>query len=130
MSALRLLCSLPLIAATLVASATARDAVAATEPVASSDNSLIEVKDAGHTLPALELADDGSQQAWSVSLDELDFGQSAAAAGFATSGSFANIQLREPEAPPIIAAPLPPAFVSGLIGLAGVYAYRRRQRIH
>ncbi|MGB7157334.1 MAG: hypothetical protein WBD40_04660 [Tepidisphaeraceae bacterium] len=31
--------------------------------------------------------------------------------------------------PPIIAAPLPPALLSGLIGLATVYAYRRRHRL-
>lgn len=34
----------------------------------------------------------------------------------------------EPQ-PPVIAAPLPPALLSGLIGLAGVYAYRRRHRL-
>lgn len=43
--------------------------------------------------------------------------------------SFSRVKPIEPKAPPVIAAPLPPAVLSGLIGLAGVYIYKRRNRI-
>lgn len=42
---------------------------------------------------------------------------------------FARSNTRPAKAPTIIAAPLPPALLSGLIGLAGVYAYKRRHRL-
>jgi hypothetical protein len=93
-------------------------------PAADSDvpGSLVEVKDdATKSLdPAGGAADD--QFAW----DDPRADEGSAAN---TSISAARIRAAEPKAPPIIAAPLPPALLSGLIGLVGVYVYKRRNRL-
>lgn len=54
------------------------------------------------------------------------------AGGTVSSGparSLPRVNVIEPKSPPVIAAPLPPAVLSGLIGLAGVYVYKRRNRL-
>jgi hypothetical protein len=91
-------------------------------PPASSDapGSLIEVREDTTKLLDAPPADD--HFAWDdPSADEKPAGN--------TSISSARVQAAEPKAPPIIAAPLPPAVLSGLIGLAGVYMYKRRNRL-
>ena len=91
-------------------------------PPANSDapGSLIEVKD--NTTKSLDAPAADDHFAWD---DPIAEDESAAN----TSISSARVRAAEPKAPPIIAAPLPPAVLSGLIGLAGVYMYKRRNRI-
>ena len=125
----RLLCSLPILTLALAAvAAPVRDADGAMEPQTS--DTLIDVKDANHPKLSLQLDDDSvvaDPQTWSASLDELSLsdegGHNRPLAGFTP------LTLRAPEKPPIIAAPLPPAIISGAIGLAGVYAYKRRHQL-
>jgi hypothetical protein len=91
-------------------------------PPADSDapGGLIEVKD--DTTKSLDAPPADDRFAWDeASADEESAGN--------TSISSARVRAAEPKAPPIIAAPLPPAVLSGLIGLAGVYVYKRRNRL-
>jgi hypothetical protein len=93
-------------------------------PAADADvpGSLIEVKD--DTTKSLEAPEGAAEDhfAW----DDPRADEESAAH---TSISAARLRAAEPKAPPIIAAPLPPAVLSGLIGLAGVYLYKRRNRL-
>ena len=124
-----LLCSLPVLAFALGASATSQAAGPALESETIS-STLVQVREPGETSPALQFEDGTLDQDGSVSWEDLSISESHfPATGVSAAGRFANMELRPSEAPPIIAAPLPPAFVSGLVGLAGVYAYRRRQRV-
>jgi hypothetical protein len=87
---------------------------------------LVDVKDApGAAAPNLNDGD----QTWTMSWDDLGLDEDVSTSSSAGSQSFARINVTEPKAPPIIAAPLPPAVLSGLIGLAGVYMYKRRNRL-
>ncbi len=67
---------------------------------------------------------------WQGAFDDLlisdDAGLSAKVS--VPTGS-ARLTLTSPNTPPVIAAPLPPAVVSGLVGLVGVYVYKRRNRL-
>ncbi len=95
-----------------------------------SPSHLVEVKD-GRSSPTRLLLDDGpSEQNWTLVWSDLgvtDGNASSAAVGGAES--FARLNAPAPHAPAVIAAPLPPALLPGLIGLAGVYAYKRRHRL-
>lgn len=120
----RLLCSLAVVALTLLVIGPAARA-ASIDP-----SHLVEVKDAG-SQPAMLLLDDGqSEQSWTLVWSDLgvtDGNASSAAVG--AGESFARLNVPSPQAPAVIAAPLPPALLPGLIGLAGVYAYKRRHRL-
>jgi hypothetical protein len=93
-------------------------------PAADSDapGSLIDVKD--DSTKSLEAPDGEGNDDFAWDDPRAD---DASAAN--TSISLARLRAAEPKAPPIIAAPLPPALLSGLIGLAGVYVYKRRNRL-
>ena len=123
------LCGLPrsipvcVLAMTLAVWARAAHAGPVAPPAnADSPGSLIEVKD--KTTKSLDAPDSAADDhfAWD---DPSAEDESAGS----TSISSARVRAAEPKAPPIIAAPLPPAVLSGLIGLAGVYMYKRRNRI-
>lgn len=88
------------------------------EPQAS--GKLVDVKDGQSKLLT---GDDRFAASWE------DFDASIDETGTPIVTSFARVKPIEPKAPPVIAAPLPPAVLSGLIGLAGVYIYKRRNRI-
>ena len=128
----RLLCSLPLVALLFAAVGPARIATAApVQPDAPS--TLVDVMQAGDRSAALLTADatNPKQQSWTVLWDDLSVkaGDAPVVSGAASAiDPRASITLPA-HAPPIIAAPLPPAIVSGVIGLVGVYAYKRRNRL-
>ena len=125
----RLLCSLPLIALTFAAVGPARMANAApVQPDAPS--TLIQVSDVENPSTALAIPQDADKHAWTILLDDLAVKPGDAPV---VSGGGSNLQsvgdtTLPSQAPTIIAAPLPPAIVSGIIGLVGVYAYKRRNR--
>ena len=125
----RLLCSLPLIALTFAAVGPARVGSAApVQPDAPS--TLIDVKDANDRSAALLASQATDKQAWTILWDDLAVKQGDApvvSGGSSLAQSLEDTTLPS-QAPAIIAAPLPPAIVSGLIGLVGVYAYKRRNR--
>ena len=107
--------------ASLALSARRADAGPVTPAEPQASGKLVDVKD-GRT--NLLTGDDQFVASWEdldPSIDE--------SAGAPMSTSFGRVKPIEPKAPPVIAAPLPPAVLSGLIGLAGVYVYKRRNRI-
>ena|SRR5688572_15907682 len=127
-----LLCSLPIVALAFAAAGPARNATAApVQPDAPS--TLVDVKQTGDSSSALPTADatNPQQQAWTVLWDDLNVKPGDApvvSAGASAIDPRASVTLPS-GAPPIIAAPLPPAIISGVIGLVGVYAYKRRNRL-
>lgn len=120
----RLLCSLPLVVLTLlVAGPVTRGAV-------SDPDMLVEVKNPGPQIGTLLLDDAATQPEWTMVW--TDFGAADGKASAFDSGgveSVGRLDLSPPPAPAVIAAPLPPGLLSGLMGLAGVYAYKRTRRI-
>ncbi len=119
----RLLCSLSSALLTLMAvSAMARGAETA--------DKLIDVKDADAQPMTLSLDDGGSEQDWTLMWADLGVTDGdAPLTGGAGVESFLRANDSSPPAPAVIAAPLPPALLTGLMGLAGVYAYKRRHRL-
>ena len=126
----RLLCSLPIVALSLAAVGPGRTATGApVQPDAPS--ALVDVRQTSDGSPALLTADATNQQSWTVLWDDLNVKQGDApvvSAGGSAIDPRASVTLPS-QAPPIIAAPLPPAIISGVIGLVGVYAYKRRNRL-
>jgi hypothetical protein len=128
----RLLCSLSILAVTLGAAGLARRADGA--PVRP-DAPLPMVDTNQTTDPAGTslLTDEGTaaeQQPWTILWDDLalkDTDAPVVSSGAAATAPGTSVT-RPYGAPPIIAAPLPPAIISGVIGLVGVYAYKRRNR--
>lgn len=104
-----LLCSLPILVATVLAvTGPARGAeTAPTDPAALED-----------------------EQTWTFLWSDMGMTGDPPTRTSATGGitHFRRVNTPPPKAPSIIAAPLPPALLPGLIGLAGVYAYKRRAR--
>jgi hypothetical protein len=127
----RLLCSLPLIALAFAVINGAQPAVGApVQPDA--ESTLIDVNESPEQSAALLATDSMNEpQSWTILWDDLAVkeGDAPVVSG---GGSSTNESPRTPpfasQAPPIIAAPLPPAIVSGVIGLVGVYMYKRRNR--
>jgi hypothetical protein len=126
----RLLCSLPLIAFAFAAINGAQPAVGApVQPDAAS--TLIDVNEPAEQSAALLATDPPKEPSWTILWDDLAMkdGDAPVVSG---GGSSTNESPRSApfasQAPPIIAAPLPPAIVSGVIGLVGVYMYKRRNR--
>jgi len=125
----RLLCSLPLIALAFAAMNGAQLAIAApVQPDAPS--TLIDVTEPAEQSVALLATDAANEPSWTILWDDLAMKDGDAPV--VSGGSSTNEPLRSApfasQAPPIIAAPLPPAIVSGVIGLVGVYMYKRRNR--
>ena len=126
----RLLCSLPHIALAFAVSTGAQPAVGApVQPDA--ESTLIDVNEPVEQSAALLATDATNEPSWTILWDDLavNDGDAPVVSG---GGSSTNEPLRTApfasQAPPIIAAPLPPAIVSGVIGLVGVYMYKRRNR--
>src|SRR5688500_6372963 len=126
----RLLCSLPLIALAFAVSNGAQPAFGApVQPDA--ESTLIDVMEPAEQSAALLATDATNEPSWTILWDDL-----AVKEGDAPVVSGGTASTNEPlrTAPfashslPIIAAPLPPAIVSGVIGLVGVYMYKRRNR--
>ena len=126
----RLLCSLPLIALAFAAMNGAQQAVAApVQPDAAS--TLINVTEPAEQSAALLATDATNEPSWTILWDDLAVKDGDAPVVSGGTGSTNEPPRTAPfasQAPPIIAAPLPPAIVSGLIGLVGVYMYKRRNR--
>ena len=128
----RLLCSLPILAVTLGAVGLARIAGAA--PVRpDAPLPLVDVKQANDPTPTALLTEEATgaeQQQWTILWDDLAVKDTdAPVVSGGTSATDPRTSVTRPYgAPPIIAAPLPPAIISGIIGLVGVYAYKRRNR--
>jgi hypothetical protein len=131
----RLLCSLPIVAVVLAVIGCA--SMASASPVRpdapDAPDALIDVKKPSDPSTALLTEEATSDsQSWTILWDDLGVKDGDApvvsGGGSATHGQ-ASASLPS-GAPPIIAAPLPPAIVSGIIGLVGVYAYKRRNRLH
>jgi hypothetical protein len=116
----QLLCPLPIVILTALA----------VGPAARGADMLIDVKDGDAQPIMLPLDNDPSEQRWTMVWTDLDVEEGDAPQGD-TGGieSFVRMNAREPKAPAVIAAPLPPALLPGLIGLAGVYVYKRRHRL-
>ena len=127
----RLLCPLPLIALAFAVINDAQPAVGApVQPDAAS--TVIVVTEPAEQSAALLAPDAANEaQSWTILWDDLALkhGDAPVVSG---GGNSTNDALRTTpfasQAPPIIAAPLPPAIVSGVIGLVGVYMYKRRNR--
>ena len=87
---------------------------------------MVEVKEDGAPTIVLPLDDVRDERQVSFAWDD-----SSAEAGAPPDGAAGYVMPTratgaEAKAPTVIAAPLPPALLPGLIGLAGVYAYKRR----
>jgi hypothetical protein len=122
----RLLCPLPGFAMLLLAVGQAHAGPVA--PGAPAQEPLADVKNANDATSILHVGDDAHD--WQVSFDDLLIPEDAGpSANISVSTGSARINLASPTAPPVIAAPLPPAVVSGLVGLVGVYVYKRRNRL-
>ncbi|HEV2295442.1 MAG TPA: hypothetical protein VGR35_16450 [Tepidisphaeraceae bacterium] len=128
------LCPLPLIAlALLVVSGSVRGQSAApfredTAPFgADAASTLIDVRDEDRSSTISLHADAAKRPTWTFVWSDLGVSNDASPTAGAAGGGehFARIHAPPSKAPPIIAAPLPPALFSGLIGLAGVYVYKR-----
>ncbi len=120
----RLLCSLALVVLTLLA------AGPVTRGEVSAPDMLVEVKNPDAQIGTLLLEDGPAEPEWTMVW--TDFGAAdGKASAFASGGveSVGRLNLSPPPAPAVIAAPLPPALLSGLMGLVGVYAYQRTRRI-
>ena len=126
----RLLCSLPLIALAFAAMNGAQSAVGApVQPDAAS--TLIDATEPGVQSAALLATDATNEQPWTILWDDLAVKDGDAPVVSGGTGSTSEPLRTAPfasQAPPVIAAPLPPAIVSGVIGLVGVYMYKRRNR--
>jgi hypothetical protein len=126
----RLLCSLPLIALAFAVINGAQPAVGApVQPDA--ESTLIDVTEPADPSATLLATDATNEPSWTILWDDLAVKDSDAPV-ISGGGSSTNESPRTApfasQAPPIIAAPLPPAIVSGVIGLVGVYMYKRRNR--
>jgi len=127
----RLLCSLPLIALAFAVSNGAQPAFGApVQPDA--ESTLIDVMEPAEQSAALLATDATNEPSWTILWDDLAVKEDDAPVVSGGGGSSTNESPRTApfasQAPPIIAAPLPPAIVSGVIGLVGVYMYKRRNR--
>ena len=92
---------------------------------------LVDVKDERTPTIALPLGDAQAEQQWSFAWNDLGHDDAAGAPheGIAGYEALARVNGVDSKAPTVIAAPLPPALLPGLIGLAGVYAYQRRHKL-
>lgn len=123
-------CSLPLLALSLLAVAGPVRGEDTVPFGADASTRLIDVKDASSpSIPLLHEATD--EQTWTMVWSDPGMTDGAALPTSAAGGveQFVRANARPPQAPPVIAAPLPPALLSGLIGLGGVYFYKRRHRL-
>ena len=122
----RLLCPLIGIAISLLAVGQAHAGPVA--PDASTQHEQLKTKTTGDAADILHIGDDAHD--WQGSFDDLlipdDDGPNAKVN--VSSGS-ARVNMAPFTTPPVIAAPLPPAVLSGLVGLVGVYVYKRRNRL-
>ncbi len=93
----------------------------------------MDVRDTEDSSPALlteDATNKSNKQSWTILWDDVAVknGDAPVVSGGSSVEQPLGDTLLASQAPPIIAAPLPPAIVSGLIGLVGVYAYKRRNR--
>ena len=125
------MCSLPLIALAFAMNGAQPAIGAPVQPDA--ESTLIDVTEPAHSTAALLASDATNEpQSWTILWDDLAVKDGDAPVVSGGGGGSTNEPLRTApfasQAPPIIAAPLPPAIVSGVIGLVGVYMYKRRNR--
>jgi hypothetical protein len=127
-----LLCSLPLLAIALLTAGQNAQA----GQVAPDAQPMVDVKQDGNrttTLPLDVVGAGADEHTFAMSWSDLGITTDSAAGSIASASAvdgFRHVSADAQEKPAVIAAPLPPAIVSGLVGLAGVYAYKRRHRIH
>ncbi len=121
----RLLCSLPALALSLLAFGERAHG----GQVAPDVEPLVDVRhDGAVELPA-DLVGAGDEQTWVMSWEDLGAASEGTISSAPHVGAMAGTADVDPAKPAVIAAPLPPAIVSGIIGLVGVYAYKRRHRL-
>ena len=82
---------------------------------------------AGAVLASEILVGDDDAHEWTMSWSDLGIAADGAP-GATNPPAVVLPRSLDAEKPPVIAAPLPPAVISGMIGLAAVYAYKRRNR--
>lgn len=120
----RLLCSLPLVTLTLLA------ICPAARGASDAPNKLVDVNDQSLPPTTLLLGDEPGEQNWTLVWTDLGITEGdAPPPGAGGTESMARTSGVSGQVPAVIAAPLPPALLPGLIGLATVYFCRRRLRL-
>ena len=127
----RLLCSLPLIALAFAVINGAQSAAVGAPVQPDAASTLIDVTESAEQSAALLASDPTNESSWTILWDDLAVRDGDAPVVSGGASGIDNTPRTAPfasQAPPVIAAPLPPAIVSGVIGLVGVYMYKRRNR--
>lgn len=127
----RWLCSLPLLALTLLAVAAPARGADGLASVGDVPSKLIDVKEQSEPTTLAFHDPTTNDPTWTFVWSDLGVTDNDAPYAGAARGiePFFRANNRPPRAPQVIAAPLPPALLPGLIGLAGVYLYKRRNRL-